>query len=240
MGKIKTLEERMNEIDERYLNGIIYKLVANGLIYIGSTISPLSRRFSEHKSNYNNYKNGKHNYITSFELLKCDDCRIELIELYPCNNRYYLELKEKYWIENTNNCVNKVKPTRTKKEYKKQNKEKINEKDKKYREENKEKIKETNKRYREKNKEKINEKKKIYYENNKNKIKVIHKENREKSKEYQKEYQKEYREKNKEKRKVYQKEYYEKNRKKINEKVKCDICDLELNKSQYAEILHQD
>ena len=78
--------------------------------------------------------------------------------------------------------------------------------------------KECYKEYRENNKEKINEDKKKYRENNKEKIKEYHKEYRKNNKEYRKnnkEYHKEYRENNKEKIKEYRKEYRKDNKEKI-------------------------
>ena len=76
------------------------------------------------------------------------------------------------------------------------------------------------KEYRENNKEKLNEYFKEYYENNKEKLNEYFKEYYENNKEKHKEYCKEYRENNKEKHKEYRKEYYENNKEKIKEKHK--------------------
>ena len=85
----------------------------------------------------------------------------------------------------------------------------------------------TKKEYYEDNKEQIKEHKKEYYENNK-------------------EHKKEYYENNKEQIKEYQKEYREDNKDKINEKnkekVKCNICNKEMNKgnlSRHKKRLHK-
>lgn len=136
----------MNKKD--YSTAKIYKIVSDQTekVYIGSTTKKyLKQRLSGHKADYKRWQNGKKDNITSFEIIKYDDCHIVLIENFPCNDINELRSRERYWIENTENCVNKHIPGRTKQEYKK-----------KYREENKEKIQQLNKQYREQNKEKIN------------------------------------------------------------------------------------
>lgn len=52
-------------------------------IYIGSTEQKLTTRFSKHKTNYKRWKAGKTNYVSSFELCKFSDCRIESIDDNP-------------------------------------------------------------------------------------------------------------------------------------------------------------
>jgi len=83
--------------------------------------------------------NGKRNYVTSFVITKFDDCVIIWVENWPCNNKHELLARERHWIEN-NDCVNKVIPTRTHKEYYEMNKDKITQKMKDYKEANKEKL----------------------------------------------------------------------------------------------------
>ena len=121
-----------------YQNGKIYKLVSfqTDKIYIGSTCEKLTVRKAKHKSDYKRFLDGKRCSITSFEILKYDDVDIILLEKCPCENKEELHRKERFYIENTNNCVNKYIPTRTDKEYYEDNREKIKE----YREQNKEKI----------------------------------------------------------------------------------------------------
>jgi hypothetical protein len=129
-----------------YENAKIYKLWSNqtDLIYIGSTCNPLSKRFYFHKNT--------NKYITSAELVKYEDCKIELIENYPCETKEELNAREGYWIRKEN-CVNKKISGRSKKEYREETKEQR----KKYLEEKKEHISNVNKEYREKNKDKLNE-----------------------------------------------------------------------------------
>ena len=81
--------------------------------YISSTtIKYLSQRLGQHKSDFKRSRP-----ITSIEITKFGDCEIVLIENYPCNDFYELRARERYWIEQEPNCVNKLFPTRTKKEY---------------------------------------------------------------------------------------------------------------------------
>ena len=131
----------------KYDNAKIYKITSSKTneIYIGSTILSLNKRFSNHKQNYKRWLKGQMNKITSIDLLQYDDCKIELIKNFPCENRKQLSKEEGKYIRE-NNCVNICVPGRTKKEsdkaYREANKEKISEKKKEYREANKEKIRE--------------------------------------------------------------------------------------------------
>jgi hypothetical protein len=168
-----------------YKNGKIYKIVDIGYtkMYIGSTTQPLYKRFSYHKESYIRWKNNKHNKVMVFDIFEefgIDNCKIELIEECPCENRMELCKKEGEYIKN-NNCVNKYIAGRTDKEYYETNRDNIREQQKKYRETNKDKIAEYNevnkdkiaeqrKEYREVNKDRILEQKKEYYEVNKDKI----------------------------------------------------------------------
>lgn len=171
-----------------YRNGRIYKIVSDltDMIYIGSTTQPLCKRLVKHKGNYKESLTGKNRYITSFELFKLGETRIELIENYPCNNKEELNAREGYYIKLNNNiCVNKNIAGRTSKEYKKDNKLKISEAHKKYREvhkeeiaiiqhkwyeTNKEKKAEYNKQYKEENKQKLKDQQKEYNKINKDKL----------------------------------------------------------------------
>lgn len=139
-----------------YKEGKIYKIVCEEkkLIYYGSTTQSLHNRLIRHKSN----KNGNVNK-------NMEKPKIYLIENYPCDSRYELMTRERYFIEN-NQCINKIIPTRTKKEYNKECRQQ--EKNIIYM-----------KKYREVNKKQLAEKKKNYHLNNrevrleKNKIKII-------------------------------------------------------------------
>ena len=145
-----------------YQLGKIYKIVCNttGLIYIGSTCEPtLAKRLAKHNGNYIEYINKKRNFITSFKILENKNFEIILLDEYPCDSKDQLHKRERFFID-SNDCVNKVIPTRSKSEY-----------DKLYHEVNKVKRQTQTKLYREKNKEHKKEQDKLYYEKNKDKIK---------------------------------------------------------------------
>ena len=182
-----------------YSKGKIYKLTTihnPDLVYYGSTVNPLYKRKGSHKSYF------KCNRLDclSYKLfeLGIDDVEITLVENVNCNTKEELHKRERFYIEN-NNCVNKFIPTRTIKEYRKQNyeqnKDKIKESSKEYREQNKDKTKQYQKEYREKNKDTLIEERKVNYEENKDKILNRQKEYREQNKDKIREQRKEYRKK---------------------------------------------
>lgn len=141
-----------------YKNGKIYKLVAGDLTYYGSTCSTLSSRLHGHKWGFKAGSN-----TTSRKLFETgEEVKIYLVEYFPCENKMELNARERWWIEN-NECVNKMVPTRTQKEYKKVHKERIAEQRKEWYEANKERKAEYNKVYREANKERIAERAKAKY-----------------------------------------------------------------------------
>lgn len=166
-----------------YDNGFIYRIDgtdASGvaLTYIGSSCGKsCERRFAEHKCKYKRYKDGKGTKdYTSFPILDCEDCRITLVEKYPCASKDELRQREQYYID-TNECVNKYKAytgVKTLQEYNNQyyeeNKEKMREQMQQYYEANREKIREQNKRHYEANREKRIEQTKQYRLKNKEKV----------------------------------------------------------------------
>ena len=144
---------------KNYQNGKIYQITSysGDKIYIGSTTKQyLSSRMDSHRSHYKRWKNGTCGKIMVYDMFDeygVGNCKILLLELYPCNSNDELIAREGYFIR-TIECVNKVTPGRTLKEYREDNKDKISEKAKQYREDNKDKISEKAKQYREDNKEK--------------------------------------------------------------------------------------
>jgi len=140
-----------------YQNGKIYMIesLQGDCRYYGSTTQTLSIRLGKHKTDI---KTKPHKNITSREVLKYQDAKILLVELYPCNSKMELEAREAFYIRN-NECVNKKIPQRTSKEYKKlyyqENKEEILKKCDEYRETHKDQQKETNRLYRQNNNQKI-------------------------------------------------------------------------------------
>ena len=146
-----------------YQNGKIYKIVSNtddDICYVGSTTKKyLSQRMDTHRNNYKR-ENKKHNNTSAFELFEkygIENCRIELLEIYPCNTKDELIKKEGQHIKILN-CVNKRVEGRTKKEYYQDNKAKISERKKIYHQKNKKQLSEKDKLKYQKNKDKHKQK----------------------------------------------------------------------------------
>lgn len=179
-----------------YTKGKIYSIRSHQTdeVYIGSTISPLSKRMGQHREKYNKWKKGEHHYFTCFKLLDLGDAYIELVQDCPCENKQQLERREGEIMRITQRCINKQIAGRTWEEYYEDNGDKIRQRVNEYRLNNLEVINEKKKQYYEENKEKILQKKKNNYEVNKEKLL---------------EQQKKYREKNKAKIQAYMKEYRE-------------------------------
>ena len=147
---------------ERYKRGKVYRIVCRktGRQYIGSTCKKLlSQRLACHVCDFNKWKKGEFNFITSFTILEENDYYIELVELVPCSSNDELKVRERFHIQNIE-CVNNNVPLRTKKEYYQDNKEHLSKKMQEYREKNFEKAKE----YRQQHKEEISEKAKETFE----------------------------------------------------------------------------
>jgi len=141
--------------ENKYQRGKIYKIVDNGynMVYYGSTIKLLCQRMGCHRMSL---KNGTNKCAVKqiFETYGVENCKIELVENYPCNNRDELNKREGYYIQN-NQCINKLIAGRTRKQHYDDNKESLKDYSKQYRKANKETIKEYNKKYYEANKKTI-------------------------------------------------------------------------------------
>ena len=91
----------------KYQKGKIYKIVDNGynMTYYGSTINRLCKRIGQHREKF---RNGTLECTVKkiFDEYGIENCKIELVEFYPCNNRVELEAREGYYIKN-NECVNR-------------------------------------------------------------------------------------------------------------------------------------
>jgi hypothetical protein len=191
-------------------NGKIYKIEPicdcdDGEIYIGSTCQKLSQRMTKHRAGYKRWKLEKKKNMMSYKLFEkygIENCQIILIECIDCKTKDELHAREAFYIK-TLNCVNKMMPLRT---------------DKEYRYDNKEVLCERSKTYYVNNKEAVQKRKKEYSEKNKDKIKVKQKYYREKNKDEAKQYNKLYLENNKDDLKQKWKAYYEKNKDAINER----------------------
>ena len=87
--------------------GIIYKLTdnTNNVVYVGSSKQTLQLRLSNHIRLYRQYIKGGSikGYTESFDILKNNDYKMELIE-----EAEDYKIREQYWIE-TLECINKIK-----------------------------------------------------------------------------------------------------------------------------------
>ena len=85
--------------DNKYANGKIYKIVDIGYnkCYIGSTVQPLCKRMAEHRKHFRQYKERSRHITTSvglFEEYGVENCKIELIEEFPCDTKEQLLKQE--------------------------------------------------------------------------------------------------------------------------------------------------
>ena len=159
--------------ENKYKKGAIYKVsdVAYSKCYIGSTCERLSARLARHKTSYTHYLKGKTNKNRCFELFDefgIENCKIELIEYYPCDTKEELR-KRGFHIRNMD-CVNKYIAGRTKHEHYIDNKEHYNNQSRNDYYENREKYLELGRTYYINNREMRNTKSKEYHEKNKEKL----------------------------------------------------------------------
>ena len=164
-----------------YANGRIYKIEPicehdENEVYYGSTCQLLCKRMDSHRRDYKCWLNNKRDKTSSYDLFEkygIENCKIYLVELYPCDTKEELLAREGYYIKN-NKCVNRYVAGRTRKQHYEDNKEILLEQRKPYKKEyyykNLQKIQEYKKQHYEKNKEIIAEKTKIYRENNKDRL----------------------------------------------------------------------
>lgn len=130
--------------NEKYSLGKIYKIISNNPeiteVYYGSTAQRLlCSRLSKHRSSYKRWLVGKGGLCTVYNLFEkygIEQFHIELVEDFPCENKYQLFARENHFIRNFN-CVNKQSAPSNipRKEY-----------EEKYRLENKEQISNRNKK----------------------------------------------------------------------------------------------
>lgn len=152
--------------ENKYSNGKIYKVVDNAYTkcYIGSTIEPLCKRMAKHRRDYNLYKQGKKLFYTIYSLFDeygTENCKIELLEAYPCNNIEELHKHEGEHIK-YNDCLNKRVEGRTDKDRRLAKPETYKAIAKRYQESHKEQIATYAKDYSARNSEIIKEKKRLY------------------------------------------------------------------------------
>ena len=158
-----------------YSRGKVYRIICaiTKDQYIGSTtLHYLSRRLQGHLAQYKAYMKGTMtSRLTSYPILERGNYSISLLETYPCNSKAELEARERFYIE-TMPCVNKIVPTRTKKENYEANKTEINERRKVQYQVNRPNILIKNKERYDKNRDALCQEKKVYRDANREVIAV--------------------------------------------------------------------
>jgi hypothetical protein len=122
-----------------YNNSIIYKLCCKDPeiteIYVGSTTN-FYRRKQQHKSSCNNSNSKKKYNLNVYKFIRdngnWENWDMVEIEKYNCNDKKELHKQERYILEKLGASLNRYIPSRTKKEYKKENEDKIKEYQKEY------------------------------------------------------------------------------------------------------------
>jgi len=166
-------------MSQNFSKGKIYKITNdfNDEVYIGSTCDTLTKRFSNQRNNINTpSKMDRPLYILMREI-GVDRFRIEIIEEFPCGDKYQLRQREGFHIREQG-TLNKRIESRTAKERYDENKIDILLKAKDYRLKHIEEYKERDKLYNKNHKNEIQSRNKIYYEINKENVKQHAKEYR--------------------------------------------------------------
>lgn len=157
------------------MKGIIYKIVIDDKVYVGSTKTSLSQRQAHHNCRLRNGKTLKiYNYARQKGVEKIICVGIETFEY---NELWELRKREEEHRIQEQNCLNSLRCYVSEKEkkekeqerlkiWREENKDKISASQKKWCKENKEKIAEIHKKWREENKDKILEKARKRYEEN--------------------------------------------------------------------------
>ena len=99
-----------SDFDPSYINGkiyIIYSPTHPSEVYVGSTKLTLEERFNYHKYKYHYWKLTKQEYFSVFDLFDAyNDCIIELVTYYSCNNKNELQWEESYY-QTIIPCINR-------------------------------------------------------------------------------------------------------------------------------------
>ena len=114
-----------------FAKGKIYKITNdfNDDVYIGSTCDRLVKRFATHKAAAKQEKNKNRPLYKLINEVGFQRFRIQLIEEFPCNDKYELRQREGHYIRELSKNLNKNIAGRTEqekdKQYYKDNKEKL-------------------------------------------------------------------------------------------------------------------
>ena len=136
----------MPKVEMDYSKTIIYKIVCKDVnikdLYVGHTTNFIKRKH-RHKHCCTNQQSTKYNYYV-YKFIRengnWDNWDMIEIEKYNCNDKLEACKRERHWFEELKASLNKQIPSRTRKEYYIENKDKIAEKQKEYYIDNKAKI----------------------------------------------------------------------------------------------------
>ena len=151
---------------------IVCKDLSVDYVYVGQTTNLFNRR-STHKSRCNNEKDKKYHYPVYQKIREnggWENFVVVEIEKFPCKDYNEAASRERFFIEQfslQNNTLNKVIPTRTDKEWRNDNIDRLLEKEKIYRDNTKQIRSDKMKIYYQENKDSKLEKRRIYYNNHK-------------------------------------------------------------------------
>ena len=144
-----------------YTKAVIYKLCCKDPnvtdIYVGSTTDFAKRKYN-HKTKCNN-KNDKKYHLNVYQFIRgnggWENWQMIEIEKYQATDKLDLEKRERYWIEEHHATLNSYVPTRTSKEYREDNRDRIAKQTKEYREKNKDQLAKQRKEYRQTNRDRL-------------------------------------------------------------------------------------
>ena len=90
----------------------IYKIQDNTTLrcYYGSTTIDPKLRFSLHRSAYKRYLDGKCGFNTAYEILSSNDYSFTVVESYEGLCKICLLMRERFYITNDKNAINKNRP----------------------------------------------------------------------------------------------------------------------------------
>ena len=93
------------------MKGYIYKIfsMSTNKIYIGSTNKDINIRYKQHKKAYDNYIDGNSDYCTSYQIIKYNDSKIEIVrEVETTTSLELKKLESEEVYKNCDICVNFV------------------------------------------------------------------------------------------------------------------------------------
>ena len=108
-----------------YSQGKIYLLHIPGLEecgYIGSTVETLQERLYKHRASANSEQT-KYHFASCVLFGEGNEVCIKLLEAYPCENKQQLLERERYWLNQYPDAVNKNTPILNEEERKQRHKE---------------------------------------------------------------------------------------------------------------------